>query len=544
MTVFLSPVGGAGAQFFDNNGNPLSGGKLYTYSAGTATPQATYTTSQGNVPWTNPIVLDAAGRVPSSSEIWLADDLLYKFVLKDANDVLIATYDNISGVNSVDASRVTYDPPFIGSVITNVEAKLAQTVSVKDFGAVGDGVTDDTAAIQAAVNYAMANKIELYFPEGTYLVRSINTGSNLRAVGAGPAASVLRQTAVGAAIFYAGDSSNKSNIYIESLGFDVNQKDSGIYVTNVSSFTVKNCDIGNNPFWGIHVGIESARANTTTMTCEDVLIDNCRFYNSTSTYEHIVLFNGQNMVVRDCHFVGAMNGGIGVGLYQNLRHVKIRGCFFRDITKGMFYSVTTNDISITDCEFQGCTIGIQGANESDWGLFGELWVYGLQIDTCRFYANAWALEIGSVRGGSVSNCRFAQNIGNAVVFSKGNRLATPTIQQSVNVTLSGCHFLNNNTSGVLHDLHPAILFDEGGGVMYVTLHGCTFEDSQATKTQYYPIGFNGPFSWEGIRLFGCRLASYGTGASIGLSGGASINDVRLYGCTDLSALPSGATVAA
>jgi hypothetical protein len=71
------------------------------------------------------------------------------------------------------------------------------------------------------------------------------------------------------------------------------------------------------------------------MTCEDVLIDNCRFYNSTSTYEHIVLFNGQNMVVRDCHFVGAMNGGIGVGLYQNLRHVKIRGCFFRDITKGM-----------------------------------------------------------------------------------------------------------------------------------------------------------------------------------------------------------------
>src|SRR5574343_1019557 len=114
MTVFLSPVGGAGAQFFDNNGNPLSGGKLYTYSAGTTTPQATYTSSSGAAFHTNPIVLDSAGRVPGSSEIWLSDGQVYKFVLKDANDVLIATYDNISGVNSVDASRVTYDPPFIG----------------------------------------------------------------------------------------------------------------------------------------------------------------------------------------------------------------------------------------------------------------------------------------------------------------------------------------------------------------------------------------------------------------------------------------------
>lgn len=158
MSVFLSPVGGAGAQFFDNNGNPLTGGKLYTYAAGTTTPQATYTTSQGNVPWTNPIVLDAAGRVPSGGEIWLTDGLIYKFVLKDSNDVLIATYDNISGISTItlpiDSSNIAYDPPFIGSVATNAEAKLAQYISVQDFGAVGDGSTDDQPAIQAALDYA------------------------------------------------------------------------------------------------------------------------------------------------------------------------------------------------------------------------------------------------------------------------------------------------------------------------------------------------------------------------------------------------------
>ena len=96
MAVYLSPVGGAGAQFFTQQGVVLTGGKLYTYAAGTTTPQTTYTTSAGNVAWTNPIVLDAAGRVPGSGEIWLSY-AAYKFVLTDANDVLIATYDNIRG---------------------------------------------------------------------------------------------------------------------------------------------------------------------------------------------------------------------------------------------------------------------------------------------------------------------------------------------------------------------------------------------------------------------------------------------------------------
>jgi hypothetical protein len=99
MAVFLSPVGGVAAQFFTNTGAVLTGGKLYTYAAGTTTPLASYTTSAGNVARTNPIVLDAAGRVPDGGEIWITS-AQYKFVLKDSTDVLIATYDNISGINA------------------------------------------------------------------------------------------------------------------------------------------------------------------------------------------------------------------------------------------------------------------------------------------------------------------------------------------------------------------------------------------------------------------------------------------------------------
>lgn len=251
MAVFLSPVYGVAGQLFNNNGDPLAGGKIYTYAAGTTTPAATYTNSIGNIAHTNPIILDSAGRVPSG-EIWLTDGITYKFVIKDSNDVLIGTYDNIVGINSnfvnftneqeiqtatagqtvfnlttmqyqpgtnslsvfvdgvnqygpsaqyayvetdnntvtfvsglhvgasvkfttsqlntsgaVDAQQVSYDPPFTGSVPTNVEAKLAQTVSVKDFGAVGDG-SDEYSKILAAWNYCLANGTNLYFPAGTY----------------------------------------------------------------------------------------------------------------------------------------------------------------------------------------------------------------------------------------------------------------------------------------------------------------------------------------------------------------------------------------
>ena len=77
--------------FFDANGNPLSGGKLYTYAAGTTTPLATYTTSSGAVANSNPVIMDAAGR----ASVWLGASS-YKFVLKDATDVLQYTTDNIA----------------------------------------------------------------------------------------------------------------------------------------------------------------------------------------------------------------------------------------------------------------------------------------------------------------------------------------------------------------------------------------------------------------------------------------------------------------
>jgi hypothetical protein len=107
MSVNLSPVGN-GFQFFTNNGEPLVGGKLDTYQAGSTTPLTTFTDSSGLIPNTNPIILGTDGRPPDT--IWLSEGFFYKFVLSDADDVQIQVYDNLYGIIGVSPPAATPIP--------------------------------------------------------------------------------------------------------------------------------------------------------------------------------------------------------------------------------------------------------------------------------------------------------------------------------------------------------------------------------------------------------------------------------------------------
>lgn len=92
MTTSLLPQ--PVARFFDASGNPLAGGKVWTYEAGTLTLKASFTDSTGSTPNTNPVILDSSG----SANIWL--DGNYKINLLDANNVQQANYpvDNVTSL--------------------------------------------------------------------------------------------------------------------------------------------------------------------------------------------------------------------------------------------------------------------------------------------------------------------------------------------------------------------------------------------------------------------------------------------------------------
>lgn len=103
-----------------------------------------------------------------------SDTVTFTSGLNLGAEVLFVTNEAVDNAN-LQASAVHYTPAGTGAVATNVQAKLRQTVSVKDFGAVGDGVVNDRLAIIAAVQYvASIGNGTVFFPAGTYLISGVD----------------------------------------------------------------------------------------------------------------------------------------------------------------------------------------------------------------------------------------------------------------------------------------------------------------------------------------------------------------------------------
>lgn len=101
MAQYFSPV--ANDQIFDANGDPLVGGQIETYVAGSSTPAATYIDNTGGTPQSNPIILNSLG-YPTLGPIWLTGGIAYKFIIKNAAGSTLRTIDNIVGIGDTSVS--------------------------------------------------------------------------------------------------------------------------------------------------------------------------------------------------------------------------------------------------------------------------------------------------------------------------------------------------------------------------------------------------------------------------------------------------------
>ena len=144
-------------QIYGSDGNPLVGGKIYTYAAGTTTPLATYTDAGAGTANTNPIILNSLGQ----ANIWLAPSSSYKFSVYTSADVLLYTVDNITApIDYLSLVTSLASPPPIGSTAPNTGAftTLSSTGALTVGGTAAiTGDTTITGKVTTATGYQFAD---------------------------------------------------------------------------------------------------------------------------------------------------------------------------------------------------------------------------------------------------------------------------------------------------------------------------------------------------------------------------------------------------
>ena len=191
------------------------------YLAGTST-KATIYSDEYSTPLANPFTASATGQV-----LFYADNGRYDLYVSKASYVPV-TIPNIELVDVLAPSgsnSVGYLPAGTNAIATTVQTKLRETVSVKDFGAVGDGTTDDSAAINAAI----ASNRNIYFPAGTYFIASpirVNTKSNVMLQGAGVDVAIIKCSPSATFTVSALDIRSSTSVSVNGLTVDSNSNSS------------------------------------------------------------------------------------------------------------------------------------------------------------------------------------------------------------------------------------------------------------------------------------------------------------------------------
>ena len=227
--------------FTDIDGQPLEDGYVWI-GAANLDPQ----TNPINVYWDAALTLPAAQPIrtlagyPANSgtpaRLYVNSDYSIRVMNKNGSAVYSAPtaterYSDavVSGVN---AAGVVYDPPVAGGVSTNAESKFAQNINIKDFGAVGDGVANDSSAFEDAFDYLSSNTT-LFFPPGIYLLsaqisKTLSSLSNVKLIGDGAVLKIGMDQPTGTKLI---TFDGCSNVTVEGITVD-----GDAYIVNVFFF--------------------------------------------------------------------------------------------------------------------------------------------------------------------------------------------------------------------------------------------------------------------------------------------------------------------
>jgi polygalacturonase len=340
-------------------------------------------------------------RAGSPAQVYV-DAVNFSILVQDRQGTTVFSVPEGTGI-SPNASGVVYDPVGTGAVATTVQAKLRESVSVLDFGAVGDGVTDDTAAIQSAVT-ALPSGATLLFPPGTYkLTASVLLAgkTNITLLGYG---TTIQCGASRIESYFNIDSSSAINVF--GFIFDAKMQSMPTY-TPADYDDVYNC--------GIY----------TYSGAQNVSVKDCAFIN---LYTVGAFFRASsNVIVTDCRFSSPLQTQT-----QNLQHLMFQTSASIKVTSSHFDNAVSTNPAVNAC-----------------GIFASGITRFITIDACSFnYCgrdNTGTHRLGvidfyyDVDGVSVTNCVSTNTMAEFMRLSTCNTaiISSNRVEYSANSEISG-----------------------------------------------------------------------------------------------------------
>lgn len=436
----------------------------------------------------------------------------------DVVDVVCVNNTNTSGISN--AANLSYSGQFSGQTVRTVAAKLADVVSVKDFGAVGDGVADDTAAIQAAINYAESiisgdpaysqTAVTVYLPGGRYVVSSslLIRQNSVSLQGAGQGSTGIYSTNSSANIITIQSANAFNGTYLKGNsvrdiwlgGFGAANPSSGV---GILADLTASTTIDNVAVIGKRRGIELSGSN------QGCTISNCRF----SSGNTLTTFNAESA---------------GIALTQRQVASGVANGV-QDADNGLYY-VEPNSVHIdnVDCQLS--------ANYDA----------GLLIESCDglYVSNSY---FGFTGGSAIKHIAKHKVVGAQSVFVSNTFLDTCGVTSCVSATkaagkapysgnweFSNCILSGYGGASTIRLVYVEAGFGAGGGFNGLGFRGCSF----STSTDNLAV----IASCSSVRVTGCTLSG-ATSAGLFLSNCANaivssntfsggVNGVKTVGTCD------------
>ncbi len=445
MASLISWLKYSGARKVD--GTPVASGRAYFYQPGTSTPVTVYSDADGLVAITQPKTLDAAGRAEVYAKVQCRVEVqeavtFTQIANSDRANTINATQveieninvlgTNLSGPGTVMGGRTDLDTQLTSWITgaggttlgqykesSTATSRTLQTgvgqfgISFMDFGAMGDDATDDTTAIQNAINRALAANKEIHIEPGIYRVNALLSiqGASAKGLvirGANRADCVIKNMSTTNDAFYIDlQSVTESHVLFENFS---------IVANTVSSGTAIGIANGDGPvFRGMY--IEDHRVGIDTSAVSYAEHDRCIVASTDGNAAGKGLRMGAFGHAVDCR-VGMTNGK-GFSIEGSLgRVIACRAA----VTTGIGYELSGTKCYVSQSSAAGCTTGFSH-------LASDTIASHCQVATC-----GTSFSIGAVaRAGCVtclatdgSTSDFATNASATLVVDGGNTFTTRT----------------------------------------------------------------------------------------------------------------------